>query len=79
LNTVLLKYVSSIVAIGVGVSERERYLEQACKANAIFTKQDHDDVPWEEQTSHHDLRAMITLNMGIRLEQERDEYTIEQK
>jgi hypothetical protein len=64
MNTILLEYASSIVAIGVGVGERERYLEQAFKAN---TKQDQDDVSWDEQSSHHDLRVMIMQKMSFKL------------
>jgi hypothetical protein len=59
LNTILPKYAGAVVAIGINPHERRKYTEQAVQANRDFTRQERDDISWEEQTSHGGLCITI--------------------
>ena len=59
MNAVLLKYANTVVTMGGNAAERRMCIEEAVKANKDFTKQEHNDIPKEEQTSHRGLGAII--------------------
>ena len=59
MNAVLLKYAGTVVTIGGNATERRMYIKEEVKANKDFTRQEHDDIPWEVQTSHRGLGAII--------------------
>ncbi len=63
MNAILLKYAGAVVAIGRDAHERNKYIEQAVKANKEFTKQEYDDVSWDQQTSHRGLGITILQNV----------------
>jgi hypothetical protein len=35
------------------------YIKEEVKANKDFTRQEHDDIPWEVKTNHRGLGAII--------------------
>lgn len=77
MNAILLYYMGTCVAIGVELDEREWYIQQACTANKAFTKQEHDDIPWSEQTSHHALWNCVKEKIYVGLGKLRDRLRVE--
>jgi hypothetical protein len=59
MNAVLLKYAGTVVTIGGNAAERRMYIKEKVKANRDFTRQEHDGIPWEVQTRHRGLSAII--------------------
>jgi len=58
-NAILLKYAGTVVIVGGNAAGKRMYIEEAVKANKEFTKEEYGDIPWEEQTSHRRLGAVI--------------------
>jgi len=58
MNAILLEYADTIVTIGGNAAGRRICIE-AVQANGDFTEQEYRDIPWEEQTDHRGLGAMI--------------------
>lgn len=67
MNAIILKYSGIVIEIGVEPEEREKYLEQAYYANKEFTKEDKDDIPWEQLTSHKNLAAVVVEKLMVQL------------